>query len=83
MTASYEWTEHHLTPTGWIRGSEKTDFSPRVDVDPPEDRVLSVRYIDEQTGYGGGQRHEEVWRSDDAAKMEALLGRHGPAPSRL
>jgi hypothetical protein len=45
--------------------------------------VLSVRYIDEQTGYGGGQRHEEMWRSDDAAKVQTLLDQYGPCPSHL
>jgi len=26
MSASKEWTEWHLTPTGWVRGSEKVDY---------------------------------------------------------
>ena len=43
MTASYEWTEYHLTPLGWVRGTVKTDFD-REDVEPPADRILSVRY---------------------------------------
>lgn len=83
MIASYEWTERHLTPNGWVRGSEKTDFSPSTEVAPPVDRVLTVRYIDEQTGYGGEQRVEEMWRSDDEAKVQSLLAQHGLAKASL
>jgi hypothetical protein len=82
MTASYEWTEYHLTPLGWVRGTVKTDFD-REDVEPPADRILSVRYIEEHTGYGGGRRHEERWRSDDGTAVDASLKEYGPAPSRL
>jgi hypothetical protein len=82
MTASREWTEYHLTPAGWMRGSEKTDFD-QNEVTPPADRVLTMRYVEEHAGYSGSQDHEEVWRSEDAAEVKTLLDQHGPAPSHL
>ena len=40
MSYSDEWTEWHLTPRGWERGSERTD-GPDVEFkEPPADRVL-------------------------------------------
>ncbi|SOZ05309.1 conserved hypothetical protein [Cupriavidus taiwanensis] len=82
MSASYEWTEYHLTTSGWVTGTEKTDFD-RSDVTPPSDRVLSVRYIEEHTGYGGGSRHQETWRSQDTDQINALLAIHGDPPAHL
>ena len=82
MTASYEWTEWHLTPDGWVRGSERTDFG-REEVDPPADRVLTVRYIDEHSGYSAHQSHTEEWCSEDGVTVESLLDQYGPAPARL
>ncbi|MBC8641566.1 hypothetical protein IAG25_32605 [Caballeronia sp. EK] len=82
MSASYEWTEWHLTPDGWIRGSEKTDFD-RTIVDPPGQRVLTVRFIDENSGYSAHQSHREEWRSSDEAAVQAFLERFGPAPAAL
>lgn len=82
MSASYEWTEWHLTPAGWVRGSERTDFG-REEVEPPSDRVVTVRYIDENSGYKAHQSHSEEWRSDDDVAVKSLLDQYGPAPAHL
>lgn len=65
---------------GWIRGSERTYFGREV-VDAPADRVLTVRYHDENSGYSAHQFHSEEWRSPDGATVQALLDKHGPAPA--
>ena len=44
MSASNEWWEYHLTPTGWIEGSEKLDFGEEKTKPVPADRVLTVRF---------------------------------------
>lgn len=44
MSASDEIDEMHLTPNGWVQGSEKLDFSGWKHVDPPADRLLTVRF---------------------------------------
>lgn len=46
MSASKEWTEWHLTPTGWVQGTTKTDSSIRVEA-PPAAVLASYRYIEE------------------------------------
>ena len=82
MTASYEWTEYHLTPRGWESGSEKTDFGCR-DVSPPVDRVMSVRYIQEHNGYSMGDRFEETFRASDEITLEGLRRKFGQPPQSL
>jgi hypothetical protein len=44
MSASDEVDEMHLTPSGWVQGSEKIDFSGWTHRDPPADRLLTVRF---------------------------------------
>jgi hypothetical protein len=43
MSASNEWWEYHLTPRGWIDGTEKTDFA-LTEKAPPEDRVATYKF---------------------------------------
>lgn len=43
MAASNEWDEWHLTPSGWVKGTEKTDFALN-EVPPPKDRVATFKY---------------------------------------
>lgn len=44
MNFSQEWTEWHLTPKGWVKGSYKVDFKDTITLDPPKDRVLTRKY---------------------------------------
>ena len=84
MSASNEWTEWHLTPRGWERGTEKTDFS-RLDRCPPADRVLSIIY-EQFMGHKyslGTSGVSERWRSADAEAISALEQQFGPAPNEL
>jgi hypothetical protein len=84
MSASNEWTEWHLTPGGWERGTEKDDFS-RTDREPPSNRVLSVKWS-EYLGHSHGtmQRgHEELWRSTNAALVSQLIKQFGETPASL
>lgn len=46
MSASNEYTEWHLTPRGWERGTEKTDFQERINRNPPPDTILSYKYYE-------------------------------------
>jgi hypothetical protein len=44
MDFSHEWTDWHLTPRGWVKGSYKVDFKNEVSVEAPKNRVLTRRY---------------------------------------
>jgi hypothetical protein len=79
---SNEWTEWHLTPRGWVRGSTRRDPKVIDDVEPPSDRALTKRYCE----YGVSSveaTQEELWRSPDAALVAGLLSQHGEAPRHL
>ncbi len=84
MAASNEWTDWHLTPKGWERGTEKDDFK-RVDRDPPPDRVLSScceEYV--ASVYSKLERTSSItWRCEDSALIDALLEKFGQPPEHL
>lgn len=87
MPASDEWTEWHLTPRGWERGSQQRDFeSPRTKEGPrPGDAVLTVKYSDYWASMSrpGEAGTEEIWRSSNEALVAELLAKHGKCPKRL
>jgi hypothetical protein len=84
MSASNEWTEWHLTPAGWQRGTEKEDFR-RVDREPPVDRVLTVIYKEFLSStFSPMEKSSEIeWRSHDEATIAALTAKYGMAPEHL
>ncbi len=86
MASSNEWTEWHLTPRGWERGTEKIDFGDTEVVIPPEDRVLTCVYR-QYMGWGvkasSASPVEEEWRSDDEDMVYLLLEEHGECPMSL
>jgi hypothetical protein len=84
MSASNEWTEWHLTPNGWERGTEKEDFR-RVDREPPADRVLTVVYREFMSSrFSPMEKSSRIeWRSDDVAIITALTAKYGAAPQQL
>lgn len=84
MSASHEWTEWHLTPAGWVRGTEKEDFR-TVEREPPPDRVLSCRYHDYLSSpFSKPDRYvREEWRGGDKALIEQLLKQYGACPETL
>jgi hypothetical protein len=45
MALSDEWWEYHLTPQGWVEGSEHLDSSFKK-VAAPEGTVLTVRWVE-------------------------------------
>jgi hypothetical protein len=85
MSMSYETTEWHLTPRGWVRGTQRLDFGSPNRVVPPKDRVLSVRWIEEQThpSAKSHKRSEEIWRTADKQLVSSLVKTFGTAPERL
>jgi len=80
MAADLEWSEWHLTPHGWIAGTENTGTS-LVERAIPESRVFSLQYIDEHSGYGRSiVRWQEQWRSSDPVLIATLTAKFGSRP---
>lgn len=84
MAASNEFTEWHLTPDGWVRGSYQTDFSSTHEVEPPANRLLSVRVEEEIPEIVPGEPVQidkdirVIYRSDDEdEEIQALIAKYG------
>lgn len=85
MAASKESSEYHLTPSGWRGGTTILDASvPRI-VPTPADRVVTCLYREVMSSSSSPMSRfvDEVWRSPDAAAVEALLAKFGPCPREL
>jgi hypothetical protein len=84
MSTSNEWTEWHLTPNGWQRGTEKEDFR-RIDRDPPPGRVLTTVYTEFLSSSFSSldKSVETTWRSNDANAIATLQEKFGPPPESL
>ena len=82
MSASNEWIEWHLTPSGWKKGSYLLDFNKPVIVEPPKDRVLTCEYKEYMSS--GFSKLEtsvtEEWRSKDEKVIQDLLKKFGECP---
>ncbi|GAB6142098.1 hypothetical protein JCM14076_28270 [Methylosoma difficile] len=85
MATSKEWKEWHLTPSGWVGGSERTDFAPSVNIEPPNDRVLSCLYKETlPSPYSSLETSAEVtWSSDDKELIKKFIKEFGKCPNHL
>ena len=82
MVFSKEWFDYHLTGDGWMRGSEKLDFSGESKIATPSKRVLTVRVHEEVPSFGMRTRiwGEKTWLHDDSKLVDKLLKRYGKLP---
>lgn len=78
MSASHEWDEWHLTPQGWVRGSERMDFVGTKSVPPPPDRVLTRRYIEHMSSSFSKMDYyyETIWQKGDPTALLEQFGEH-------
>jgi hypothetical protein len=87
MAIRKEWTEWHLTPRGWEKGSTRREGRGNDWRDEPPDRLLSYQHCELQAASGPARvTTEETWRTKEPAKIEQLesaLAQYGSAPSRL
>ena len=83
MAASSEWTVWHLTPEGWVRGTERMDYGTTTR-EVPANRVLSVTYHEECNGYSRvHSKISEDWKSPDQDAVSTLVAKFGDAPNHL
>jgi len=85
MSHSNEWTDWHLTPEGWVSGSERTDGVGIEEKPIPPDRVLTKRWVEEQSSPFSSMYRglETKWESDDKEAIQALLEKFGTCPEHL
>lgn len=69
MSASREWTEWHLTPSGWKSGTNKSDGVGITNSSPPNDRILTIR-VTMSIGFSGLNFDKNViWQSELPRKL--------------
>jgi len=85
VAASNEWTEWHLTPSGWVAGSSKIDFQGVKTVEAPEDRYVTVKYSEYMSSAYSDVKKESriVWESDDRDLIRELQKQHGECPDSI
>lgn len=83
MSLSSESFEYHLTPRGWVEGSEKLDFGVETPRETPQDRVLTLIRFEKIACFSCEMEvtEKELWRSDDQGLVRVLTRKFGPAPS--
>lgn len=86
MAASNEWTEYHLTPTGWIEGNCQTDFK-YTEKPIPADRVATYTHSQYVSSVFSkcDFNTEQDWRSPDAsdAYIKTLTDKFGTCPQYI
>ena len=84
MSASSEWTEWHLTASGWKRGTTKSETEMKLVASPPGS-VAKYQYVEEHSGYG--KPTERVTQASSpnlkAEDFERLIALHGNCPRYL
>jgi hypothetical protein len=76
-----EWTEWHLTPAGWVRGSSVTEFG-RLSRSVPPDRVKTcVLQLCAERGDVAVRLNDKV--TFDPQRARELEDRFGPCPREL
>jgi hypothetical protein len=84
MSASHESFEWHLTPEGWVAGSEFLDFGGRQLRATPEDRVATF-VLDEHQGHALDPIRctwSPQWIAPDT-KLEPLYAKFGVHPAHV
>lgn len=84
MSASLEWTEWHLTASGWFRGTTKSETQ-MTSVAGPVGSVATYQYIEEHSGYGKGtERTQRISGPNvNEEEFERLIGLHGGCSQHL
>lgn len=79
MALSNEYMEWHLTPNGWVEGTDKHDFGIKL-VEPPANCLLTVQCGTKMTSAFSPLTpyKREIWRAVDQDQLiAALLEKYG------
>lgn len=77
------WIEYHLTSTGWVRGTERTEKGRyENETEPPFDRVLTIRTFDFMPPVGAPKKWSEIrWVAKNLQIVEETQDDWGALPS--
>jgi len=82
-TTQGEFTEWHLRPSGWERGTEVTDSS-RNYKDAPDDRVMTCKYSEHMTSTLSINSNCDIqWTNGNEVIIEHLKNLYGACPFKL
>jgi hypothetical protein len=81
MSLSSEHFDHHLTPNGWVDGTQHLDFSNNV-VAVPDDTLMTVQEHRKISHYMADEDVwcTETWRSNNTEAVEAAIAKYGAEP---
>ena len=81
MSGNQEWWEFHLTPKGWIRGSERLADGAKERPIPP-DRLLTIRQHEHApSAYAPPKTWSAiVWRHGDTRAIATMREQYGTMP---
>ncbi len=82
-TPDTNWVEYHLTSTGWVSGTQRTEKGRyENETDPPFDRLLTVRTFDFLPPVGTPKKWSEIrWLAKNLQSIEEAQGDWGALPS--
>lgn len=81
MSGNREWWEFHLTPKGWVKGSEQLQAGAKERPVPP-DRMLTIRQHEHAPSrFAPPQTWSAiVWRHSDTRAIATLRAQFGEMP---
>lgn len=85
MSAKDEYYTWHLTPDGWVKGTEKENGK-TTEKTVPANAVLSLEFHEYSSGSLGPGSQFNRWidtKTLDATKAELLKKQYGPIPEEM
>jgi hypothetical protein len=79
MSAS-RYSTFHLTPNGWVEGSDKLD-SGSTERPIPDNRVMTVTFHEHLSSSHSELGHVD-WRHNDEERLKELIKKFGKVPYR-
>lgn len=71
--AGYLWKDYHLTPRGWIGGSFSDELDRRTEIEPPKDRLETIRlYKADISNKEISRTTEGLWTNGDYEQIHEL-----------
>jgi hypothetical protein len=94
MAESNAYTEWCLTPTGWVRGTQKPHDTQVTTGGRARDTIMSVMYVEFMTGHRDAQGRpwidslehhvaEPTRHTLDSERAKQLIARYGDCPEKL